>query len=156
MQPNPFDTQPIRSSTAAYNKRDQEELKNALTDRLYDKGVSNKKLPGISHRNTEHLRPFTARLTSRLEQRGLRSGTNSQGKFDVLPQLGSPEFRPPAHFGELPGTSEGRDRPLHTAGIPRPNTIQGQRETKKQRKPGTARIVKSITGVTVTFFPNGW
>jgi len=152
---NPNDPLEIRSPTAAYDKRNQEELKNALTDRLYDKGVSNRKLPGIERPNAEHLRPFTAKLTSRLEQREFRSGTSLQTKLQpVVPYM--QDFKSAGtYFGGVPATAEGDERILYVGGIPRPNTIQDQHGTKKQRKPGTARVVKSITGVIVSLFPNG-
>ena len=162
MQPAPiqigqFDPPPIRSSTAAYNKRDQVILKAQLMDRLYDEGVSNRKMPGIAHLNADHMRPFTAKLTSRLDRQNMRPGTSSQVKLQpLIPPMNIQELMPGDFLEDIPASAEGIPRDIPFGGIPRPNTIQYSRQKTKRKKMGIATIVKSITGVTVFFLPNAY
>ena len=128
IQNNPHDFP--SHSTAALKKRTQEYLKDQLRSRLYDKGVSNRKLPGIIPPDSETSRPCTVKPNSKIKSKEVLPNTGSRFKLQPLV--------------------------THTNLI-RPQEIEDKRreksrsELKKRNVSNNAStsVLRSITGITV-------
>ena len=155
---------PRKPATAAEKKRSQLVLKEQLRDRLYDKGVSTGKMPSIQRPNSEHMRPCTAKLSSKLSKRPAEVMPGYMGLVQMIsPSVPlssyreiAPEFLVPEQ--ELfPPAPEPRGKSLYTLtkdGPERPTTREGYPNIGIKRSFVAATVMKSITGVTVMWLPN--
>ena len=160
MQPTPIQigslNQPIRSLTGASKHRGQNMLKEQLKDRLYDKGVNPGKLPSVTRPNSERMRPYTAKLASKLAQKQghVGAGRNAQMK--------SPFQIPLSTYKALvPGTMTPDEDPFPPPSGTRGKSLYGKEEIERpitreegcrsNVRVGASGVLRSITGVTVMF-----
>jgi len=158
MQPTPIQIgmyePPIRSQTATSKHREKGGLKEQLKDRLYDKGVSTGKMPAIPRPNSEHMRPYTAKLTSKLTRKHGEAIESLQARM-ALPIGGYQEFNPDIMSPEdefIPGLLPEGQGPKSLYGLSKdPMSARDGPGKIINRQSGAASVFKSITGVTVFF-----
>ncbi len=151
---------PRKPATAFEKRRSQNNLKEQLRDRLYDKGVNAGKMPSVQRPFSEHMRPYTAKLTAKLSK---RLAPEPPLPIAAMVPLGSyREFAPEALVCDqelFPPPPEQRGKSSHSAyreplmreAPERPQTREEfPAPPSLKRSAVTATVLKSITGVTVT------
>eukprot|EP00826_Nyctotherus_ovalis_P018331 TRINITY_DN15476_c0_g1_i2.p1 TRINITY_DN15476_c0_g1~~TRINITY_DN15476_c0_g1_i2.p1 ORF type:complete len:149 (+),score=28.65 TRINITY_DN15476_c0_g1_i2:30-449(+) len=126
-QSNPNDSS--SHSSAALKRRAQEYLKDQLRSRLYDKGVSNRRLPGIVPPDSS--RPCTVKPSSKAKRKETLPSTSSRFKLQPI-ATHSNLMQPPDET-----TQTRREQEADT------------RRRRNVSNNASSSVLRSITGITV-------
>ena len=113
-----------------------------MRNRLYDKGVSNQKLHGISHLDNDARRPCTTNLNSKLARRD--SSANPTLRNKLQPIISQPTIY--NTIEEEPIQKQKKKMKHNKSDVGR--TIN-MRSNKILGNKGSSSVLRSITGITV-------